>query len=879
MISLEGFEPITISPQKQDPGWKHCQLYIKNGDPKVELKKCIYCGKGFQGGGINRLKSHLAGRKGNGPICDQVPPEVRVLMLQSLDEGIVAFRHRKSQMGANPSRSSGELDNLFAENEECKLNGGSNFVYQEDVGMSVDNGIRVGANLTDVPLEIDESYRSDAQEGLTTVPIAMADSYKGSAVERLIGVPNASCSENREEGVDRRTGWRGETSSVATAAGLGAGFASAAKLSYVPAPIRSEVDNAFYENTRGRSVGFPNLDLFENEEEVGITNTNVNKRKRVRDENGSVAANSGTIGNNDEIVKVNSQQVHMAIGRFLYEIQASLDAVKNSVYFQPMIDAIASGGMETKAPSYHDLRGWILNNAVEEVKNDIHQHTKTWARNGCSLLVNQWSSEKGRVLLNFAVYCSEGTTYLKSVDATTFIDSPDALYEILKLVVEEVGVGRILQVITNSEENYVVAGKRLMDTFPNLYWSPCATACIDSILEDFGKVEWISSIIEQARSVTRFIYKHVLILNMMRKYTFGNDIVRLGVTRFATDFMTLKQMADLKFNLQTMVTSKEWEGCPYSKTPEGSAMLDILSNHTFWSSCILITRLTNPLLRVLRIVGSQKKAAMGYVFGGMYRAKETIKRELVKKEEYMAYWNIIDHRWQKLWDLPLHAAGFYLNPKFFYSIKGEMHKVIMSRMLDCIEKLVPDLKVQDEISKEINLYKNAVGDLGRNLAIRARDNLLPAEWWSTYGGGCPNMARMAIRILSQTCSLIQCKENQIPFDQLHKTSNSLEHQRLSDVVFVQYNLQLRQMVHKNKEHESVDPISFDNTSIVEDWVTETEMYLEDNENTDWQALDPPSYNSRLLELSVDEADDLGSGFDENDIFFNGLQVVKEEGRT
>ncbi|KAL6189116.1 hypothetical protein ACLB2K_040506 [Fragaria x ananassa] len=204
-----------------------------------------------------------------------------------------------------------------------------------------------------------------------------------------------------------------------------------------------------------------------------------------------------------------------------------------------------------------------------------------------------------------------------------------------------------------------------------------------------------------------------------------------------------------------------------------------------------------------------------------------------------------------------------------------MHKVIMSRMFDCIEKLVPDLKVQDEISKEINLYQNAVGDMGRNLAIRARDTLLPAEWWSTYGSGCPNMARLAVHILSQTCSLIQCKENQIPFDQLHKTRNSLEHQHLSDFVFLQYNLQLR--VHKNKEHAYVDPISFENTGVVEDWVTEPEMYLENDENTDWKALDPPSYNSRLLELSVDEDEDLGSGFDDYEIFFNGLQVVKEEG--
>lgn len=55
------------------------------------------------------------------------------------------------------------------------------------------------------------------------------------------------------------------------------------------------------------------------------------------------------------------------------------------------------------------------------------------------------------------------------------------------------------------------------------------------------------------------------------------------------------------------------------------------------------------------------------------------------------------------------------------------------------------------------------------------------------------------------------------------------------------------------------PISFDPDSIVEDWVTETEMHLEDSENLNWMSLDPPSDNTRRLELSVDEAEDLGSG--------------------
>ncbi|ONI17929.1 hypothetical protein PRUPE_3G186900 [Prunus persica] len=863
MISLEGFEPVAVSPHKQDPAWKHCQLFIKDqpNGVKAELKKCIYCGKVFQGGGINRLKSHLAGRKGNGPTCDQTPPDVRLSMLQSLDHGIAAFRHRKSQIVTNSHHSPSELDNSFAENGECKLMVGPDSTslvnQEEDVGMS-GNGVGLSGNLTNVPLEVDNSYRSNA------------------AMHRSAGVPILNFSVNQEEdagmSVDRRVRWRGGTSSADTGSGSVDGVT---KLSNVSAPIPIAVGSAFSEDTQGRSTGFPNSYWLENEEEVGISNTNVSARKRVRGESAVGAANAGTVDNNYEVKEVGNQQIHMAIGRFLYEIQAPLDVVKNSVYFQPMIDAIASGGKGTIAPSYDDLRGWILKNAVGEVKSDIHQHMETWARTGCSLLVNQWSSEKGKTLLNFAVQCPEGTIYLKSVDASYFIFSPDALFEFLKEVVEEVGVGHVLQVITNTEEQFAVAGKRLMDTFPTLYWSPCVATSIDLILEDFGKVEWINSVIEQARSVTRFIYKHVVILNMMRRYTFGNDIVRLGVTRFATNFTTLKQMADLKFNLQSMVTSKEWMCCPYSKTPEGSAVLDVLSNHSFWSACILVTHLTNPLLRVLRIVGSQKRAAMGYVFAGIYRAKETIKRELVKREEYMVYWDIIDYRWKKLWPLPLHAAGFYLNPKFFYSVKGDLHNEIISRMFDCIERLVPDIKIQDEVIKEINLYKNAVGDLGRNLAVRARDNLLPAEWWSTYGSSCPNLARLAIRILSQTCSIVQGQENQIPFELLHKTRNSLECQRLSDLVFVQYNLKLKQKVHKHKEQENVGPISFDRNSIVEDWVTEMEMPLEDNENPDWMSLDPPSGNTRLLELSVDEAEDLGSGFDDNEIFIR-LKVVQGE---
>ncbi|GMY08472.1 hypothetical protein FCV25MIE_03711 [Fagus crenata] len=735
-----GLEQIPVTTQKHDPAWKHCRMF-KNGE-RPQLK-CIYCGKLFKGGGIHRIKEHLAGQKGNASACLRVPPDVRVSMQQSLD-GVVVKKRRKQKI------------------EEEILN--VNPVGIHDMNAIVNHcDVNTGIQLTGV---------SDSIEPDSSLLVS------------LEGTSNRSGGERR-------------------------------------------------------------------------------MKERVRSSLTIAAANADASGAGTSSVALSSKSdVHMAIGRFLYDIGAPLDAV-NSPYFKPMIDAIASSRAGVVPPSYHDLRGWILKNSVEEVKNEIDKHKATWGRTGCSILVEQWCTETNRTLLSFSVYSPEGTVFFKSVDASDIINSSDALYELFRQVVEDVGVGNVLQVISKGDEQSIIAGRRLTDTFPTLYWSPCAAQCIDLILEDFGNLEWINAVIEKARSVTKFVYNHSVVLNMLRRYTYGNDIVEPGVTRSATNFTTLKRMVDLKHNLQAMVTSQEWLDCPYSKKTEGLQMLDVVTDQSFWSSCVMIACLTNPLLRVLRIAGSEKRPAMGYIYAGIYRAKESIKKELHKRE-YIVYWNIIDRRWEQ-WHLHLHAAGFYLNPKFFYSIEGDMHHEILTGMFDCIERLVPDTKVQDRIIKEINSYKNETGDFGRKMAIRARDTLLPEEWWSTYGGGCPNLARLAIRILSQTCSSIGGRRKHIPYEQTHDTRNILERQRLTDLVFVQYNLRLGQMV-KCEEQDPIDPISFEGINVVEDWIMGKAVCVDDYGSIDWMSVDPPSTNTMLLGPSNDEAEDLGAGFDDHEIF-------------
>ena len=41
------------------------------------------------------------------------------------------------------------------------------------------------------------------------------------------------------------------------------------------------------------------------------------------------------------------------------------------------------------------------------------------------------------------------------------------------------------------------------------------------------------------------------------------------------------------------------------------------------------------------------------------------------------------------------------------------------------------------------------------------------EWWITYGSSAPNLQKLAVRILGQTCSLSGCERNWGVFEFIH----------------------------------------------------------------------------------------------------------------
>ncbi|GKG16080.1 hypothetical protein Tco_0358403 [Tanacetum coccineum] len=92
-------------------------------------------------------------------------------------------------------------------------------------------------------------------------------------------------------------------------------------------------------------------------DQIVTVNESVKRRKkggRVR----KCLGPSALVVADDDTKRVNvnvNHQVSLAIRQLLFIVGVSLGAV-NSVYFQPMIDAISAQGLGVTRPTYHDMR-------------------------------------------------------------------------------------------------------------------------------------------------------------------------------------------------------------------------------------------------------------------------------------------------------------------------------------------------------------------------------------------------------------------------------------------------------------------------------------------------------------------------------------------
>ncbi|GFZ21698.1 hAT dimerization domain-containing protein [Actinidia rufa] len=122
---------------KTDPAWEHVTEGRAHDGKKTFT--CLYCGKITKGGGINRMKQHLAGKSGEVGPCKKVPADIRFRM----EECLKAIREKK-----RPSEEAYEQSIPYG-SEIIEWVGVSNVVH-----MVTDNG----ANYVAAGRLINETY-------------------------------------------------------------------------------------------------------------------------------------------------------------------------------------------------------------------------------------------------------------------------------------------------------------------------------------------------------------------------------------------------------------------------------------------------------------------------------------------------------------------------------------------------------------------------------------------------------------------------------------------------------------------------------------------------------------------------------------------------
>ncbi|KAJ1284460.1 hypothetical protein BS78_03G205900 [Paspalum vaginatum] len=517
------------------------------------------------------------------------------------------------------------------------------------------------------------------------------------------------------------------------------------------------------------------------------------------------------------------------VADFFYENGIPFNVI-NSRSWEILLESIGQYGHGYRSPTYHEIRGPLLERAEKRTMDLRKKHEESWKEYGCTIMSDGWTDTSRRHLINFLANSPAGTFFLGSVNASSEVADANMLADLLEKQIDKVGKEYVVQLVTDNGSNFKAAGRILMERIPHLFWTPCAAHCLNLLLEDIGAIKEINTCINSAKKVSRFIYKHGRLLDLMRD-KLGGDLVRPGVTRFATSYLTLASMYRHKNGLRNLFVSDEWHNNNLAKSAEGKQAENIVLSMPFWSKVEMCLKASQPLLVALRLVDGDETPAAPEIMAAMDVAKNSIKDALKGKPALLTeVLNLYEKRWDNQMEQKLYGAALFLNPAKFFVIKENDKRQaarLRSMFNDVLWKMVSDDNDQTTISKQADDYERSEGEcFSKQLAINDRTKKNPILWWGSYGGLAFELQTLAKRIISLCCSASGCERNWSAFAHIHtKKRNRLEHKRLNRLVSVSYNRKMHNRFQKIRELGSKGKKS--NPLLLEEFEWENE-WVDDN---------------------------------------------------
>ena len=126
--------------------------------------------------------------------------------------------------------------------------------------------------------------------------------------------------------------------------------------------------------------------------------------------------------------------------------------------------------------------------------------------------------------------------FKRSIDTSGNQKTGEFIAEALLEIIDEVGVENVVQIVTDNVANCKLAGHLVEQVHPHIFWTPCATHCINLLFKDLALIGWMDQAICEGKEVQQFISNHDATRAMFNTHS-KLKLIKPCDTRFASNFM------------------------------------------------------------------------------------------------------------------------------------------------------------------------------------------------------------------------------------------------------------------------------------------------------------------------------------------------------
>ncbi|GBG78142.1 hypothetical protein CBR_g26178 [Chara braunii] len=230
-------------------------------------------------------------------------------------------------------------------------------------------------------------------------------------------------------------------------------------------------------------------------------------------------------------------------------------------------------------------------------------------------------------------------------------------FDILSQSIYEVGGKSVVGVIMDNVVGCARADRVVEDTFPLTFHVSYVVHCLDLMMHDIGKIEWVAGTVTKANDMAKFVMNHQRVKDVYYIHAGGRQLLRPTATRFAINFHMQDHLKKQRKALVAMVTDDMWTAAlvPHAERSTLHEMEDIILDAAGFGDLVNKAILADGNGPTISKVYAKMDRIVEHLRLGVNKDLTVDQRDEIEV--------MVMRRWNAMTS-PLHRAALFLDPEY-----------------------------------------------------------------------------------------------------------------------------------------------------------------------------------------------------------------------